>query len=82
MCSFCTGEQSNWRRLSRWSRFSEFDIDAASDAGASLPPADGIDAASLPKALDEELVAVQVLLGQEGTHLRPIPVKGQANRQH
>ena len=54
----------------------------AGDAGASLPPADGIDAASLPKALEEELVAVQVLLGQEGTHLRPIPVKGQANRQH
>jgi hypothetical protein len=26
-------------------------------------------------------VAVQVLLGQEGTHLRPIPVKGQANRR-
>jgi hypothetical protein len=28
MCSFCTGEQSNWQRQSRWSRFSEFDIDA------------------------------------------------------
>jgi hypothetical protein len=28
MCSFCTGKQSNWRRLNRWSRFSELDIDA------------------------------------------------------
>ncbi len=27
MCSLGTGEQSNWRRLSQWSRFSEFDID-------------------------------------------------------
>lgn len=27
MRSFGTGEQSNWRRLSQWRRFSEFDID-------------------------------------------------------
>lgn len=27
MCSFCTGKQSNWRRLSRWGHFSELDID-------------------------------------------------------
>jgi hypothetical protein len=28
MCSFCTGKLSNWRRLNRWSRFSELNIDA------------------------------------------------------
>jgi hypothetical protein len=27
MGSFCTGKQSNWRRLRRWSRFSVSDID-------------------------------------------------------
>ncbi len=28
MCSLGTGDESDRRRLSRWSRFSEFDIDA------------------------------------------------------
>jgi hypothetical protein len=52
----------------------------AGDQEASPTPADGSDAASLPKAQDEELVRVP--LAQIGTHLRSMNVKRQANTLH
>ncbi len=52
------------------------------DEGASPTPADGSNAASLPRAPDEEPVEVKVPLVQQGTHLRSRSTKRQANRRH
>ena len=54
----------------------------AGDEGALPLPVDGSDGASLPRALDEELVVVKAPLAQEELHLRPMQVKKQANRPH
>ena len=50
--------------------------------GVSPPRVDGSDAASLPRAPDEESVKGKNPLVQERTHLRPMHVKRQANRRH
>lgn len=47
----------------------------AGNEEASPFPADGSDAASLPKAPDEEPVVVKVPSVREGTHLRLMHVK-------
>jgi hypothetical protein len=55
----------------------------AGEQAASPTPADGRDAANLPRAQDEEPVEeVKAPLVQEGTHLRLRNVKREANRQH
>ena len=51
------------------------------DEGASLPPVDGSDAASLPKAPDEKPMEVKVPLVQVRAPLRSMEVKRQANRR-
>jgi hypothetical protein len=52
--SLGTGDQSDRRRLSRWSCFRESDLDAASDARVSPLLADENTAASLPREWDEK----------------------------
>ncbi len=54
----------------------------ADDQGASPPPADGSDAASLPRAQHEEPVWVRVPLIRLLTHLRSMNWKRQANKPH
>jgi hypothetical protein len=55
----------------------------AGDEEASSVPAGGSDAASLPRAQDEEPLGVKVPLVQVGTHLRSMKgVKRSANKRH
>jgi len=64
-------------------RYQPLGCQRAAEQAASPTPADGSDAASLPRAQDEEAVEEEkVPLVQEGTHLRLRNVKRQANRRH
>jgi hypothetical protein len=54
----------------------------AGDQGASPTPADGSDAASLPRALDEEPLWVGIPLVQVRTYLRSTNMKRPANKLH
>ena len=75
-------KEPNWWGLIRKNCFSESMFDSLMTKELyHLPPME----AALPvskDAPDEEMMAVQVPLGQEGTHLRSMHVKGWANRPH